>query len=245
MILKTVDRALTLLRLLAEADGPLSVRELAEKLDINLTTAYHVVNTLAAQDFATHVGGQVELGPSAALLSVAYRRRRPLSEELERVVRRVAEQTGETTYLGEWNGANLVVRAVSESSESLRVAGIDVGYSGQEHLRASGLAVLSQLPTVDLRKFVARLQGSGVALDESGLVKALAPIAENGYAEERGIFSPGAACLAAPYLKWDGSVGGALAVSAPIERYEENRTRIMQAVSEAASEITERLSLEG
>lgn len=77
---QSVERALDLLQALATADGGLRLSELAERLDLNTTTAHNLVRTLIGRGFV--VKGQAQrlgLGPAIAELLAQDQDRRLLA----------------------------------------------------------------------------------------------------------------------------------------------------------------------
>ena len=49
--LQTAERALGFLEALANAGEPLRVKDVSAQLGVNLTTAYHLLNTLQGRDY--------------------------------------------------------------------------------------------------------------------------------------------------------------------------------------------------
>ena len=50
-LIQSVQRALHILNLLAEQPEPLTVREISRRLGLNISTAHHLVRTLAAENY--------------------------------------------------------------------------------------------------------------------------------------------------------------------------------------------------
>lgn len=66
---QTLDRGLRALELLAEADGPISIAQLAAQLDVHRSNAYRVLRTLEAHRFVLRDdAGLIRLGPRLAAL---------------------------------------------------------------------------------------------------------------------------------------------------------------------------------
>jgi DNA-binding IclR family transcriptional regulator len=49
--LKTVERALDVLEMVAQSDEALQIKDIADKLDHNLSSTYHTVNTLLTRQY--------------------------------------------------------------------------------------------------------------------------------------------------------------------------------------------------
>lgn len=237
-LLKTVDRALTVLELLADSDSPLTVKELAEAAGLNVTTAYHIVNTLLARRYVTRVNGLVSLGPSTAYLAASFERHLVVDPNVQQQVDRVAQVTRETTYLGLWLAGRLVLSSLSEGSQAIRVSGLYVGFSGQEYRRASGRSVLAFLAPRELERYLESVSHEADFEEITNLPRVLDGIRHSGYALEMGEFTPGVACAAAPILDVKGRPLGALTVSAPVDRFQASVDSIVSAVTDAARQLS-------
>jgi DNA-binding IclR family transcriptional regulator len=242
--LKTVERALRVLEIVAEAETPLQVREVAQLLGHNITSTYHLVNTLAGQGYlAKDAGGRLTVGRKVSLLHSAYLRTSDFGDAARPLIAGLGESSGETVYLTRFAGDASVIEMVVESTRSVRVSGLTVGYSGQEDRRASGKAVLAQLPADRLEAVFTHLHpelaGSARSARLGELQRALSEIRENGYAFDDEEFEEGVCCIAAPYFGAAGEVAGAVAVSAPAQRVALLRDQVRPQVLHTAEQLTE------
>ncbi len=221
--LKTVQRAIGVLDCVATSSEPPKVRRVAQALNLNLSTAYHLVNTLIEGRYLTkEPDGGLRIGPRIAVLYASLMRGTDLSRQLRPYIETLAADSGETAYLTTWNGGSVVIQAVAEGSQSLRVTGLQVGFSGSEDRRASGRAVLAYLPEIDVeavadRLYVqvpAHLRRSRLANLESQLEE----VRQSGYAVDNEEYEPGICCVSAPYFDATGKIAGSVTVSAPTVR---------------------------
>ena len=155
----------------------------------------------------------------------------------------LAADSGETVYLTRYQHGAVVIQMVVESQKSLRVKGLNVGYSGAEDRRASGKAVLAHLTPTALSQVLLRLHpGGSSAGNSAALQDELDAIKEAGFAFDDEDYEPGVCCVAVPYFSGDGSVAGSVAASAPALRVERLRSEIREQVAAAAELITRALS---
>jgi DNA-binding IclR family transcriptional regulator len=237
--LQTVERALSFLEYVAQARSAPRLRDVATGLGLNITTVYHLFNTLQARGYVTRdADGTVRIGSQAALIYQGMVRTFVPGRDLRPIIEQLTESTEETSYLTSLVDASVVIQALVEAPQALRVSGLYVGYSGQEHLRASGKAVLAHLPA-DRREAMLRVRLAGH--DEparaeilDGLAEELEVIRRRGYAIDDQGYSPGVCCVAAPYFGSDGEIVGSVAVSAPAVRFPKARKPLTAAVMEAA-----------
>jgi DNA-binding IclR family transcriptional regulator len=239
--LRTIERALLALDLISAASPPLSIRQLAQELDHNLSSTYNIVNTLiAGQHVIKDESGALHIGPRVAALAAAYDR--DFSSRFAGYVDDVSRATGETVYLTAKERNSVVIKVVQDGSRSLRVAGLAVGFSGQEDQRASGKAVLAHLPPDDIAAIVARNHPDEprtlLAKRMGDLEAALADVRREGFAFDDEEFEKGIVCVAAPIFDRAGEVVGSISASGAAVRREEFRNSVIDAVSLAAASMT-------
>ena len=245
--LRTVERAIDVLDLIATSTEPPRVRRVSEALGLNLSTGYHLVNTLMAIGYVVRDrDGGLRIGPRIAVLCAALEREGGHVRQLRPFVESLAAGSGETAYLTRWDGGSVVISAVAEGRQSLRVTGLQVGFSGSEDLRASGRAVLAFLPADDLEAVSRRLFGDLPAAEraerQAYLDAILVVVRAIGYASDEGDYEQGVCCVSAPYFDATGAVTGSVTVSAPMVRLGALRKTALPLVRAAATEMTSTLA---
>jgi DNA-binding IclR family transcriptional regulator len=244
--LKTVERALGVLEIVASSPRPSSVRKVARELGHNLSSTYNLVNTLIGTGYLIkESSGGLRLGPKIGPLIAAYSRGTNFAQMLIPFAERLAESSGETVYITRRVGDQVVIQAVFESAQSLRVSGLAVGSSGSEDRRASGKAVLAFLPDDEreaiLRAAFGRLNDAERSVRRARVVADLATVRRDGYALDEEDFEPGVCCIAAPFFDATGTVVGSLTVSAPVVRLGLVKGPIRDQVLAVANEISDLL----
>lgn len=245
--LRTVERALDVLEIVAQSSGMLQIKEVADKLDHNLTSTYHIVNTLIAREYLSKdVQGGLIIGRRIGVLNASLVRAFDFNADVRPLIAKLASDSGETVYLTRLINASAVIQMVVESQHSLRVTGLDVGYSGSEDHRASGKAVLAHMSEPDLLNAFAKLHPEILEIHGSSrfasLVGELAEIRRQGYAFDNEDYELGVCCVAAPYFMPDGTVGGSVAASAPALRVDRLRDHIRNQVTTTAEFISQLLT---
>src|ERR671933_2847990 len=114
--LQTADRALRVLQLFAAPGEALTVTAIAERLQLNRSTASRLVGTLAARGFLERSGPQdlVRLGPELARLGRVALAGRELVSVAKPLMARLAARTGETVTLGVPAGDQVLNAAQSD-----------------------------------------------------------------------------------------------------------------------------------
>jgi DNA-binding IclR family transcriptional regulator len=227
---------------IAEHDQPQTAKELASAFGLTVPTAYHLLNTLVAEELlAKDSSRRFQLGPQVGLLSDAFARELSVPEYLLLPLRQLAEETGETTYLSAWRGGEIVILAALEGSQAVRVASLHTGHGGHAHARASGKLLLALArPEVrdaylDARPLEALT--ANTICDRTALGAELERIAARGHSVEEEEFRAGVGGVSAPVQRGHTLIA-AFTVSAPIERFRVRRDELTRAVRTAADMVT-------
>lgn len=246
--LQTVQRALSYLEVVANAARPLRPKDVARELGVNVTTGYHLLNTLLQRGYLVkEADGTLQIGSRVAVLHHGFVKRFAVGGALRRVVDELGLSTGETTYLTGYSSEGVVIQAVREATQAVAVTGLKVGFSGSEHVRASGKAVLAFLPKDEWVAVVSRSAGKMSKRKTADLMEQLEPelerVRQKGWSVDTGRFDDGVSCVAAPYFGADGTVLGSIAISAPSDRFSGTIDALTEAVVKAGDEISDLLGL--
>jgi DNA-binding IclR family transcriptional regulator len=242
--LQTVERALAFLELVAVSSSELTVRDVAGRLGVNLTTCYHLYNTLAARGYVERNPDlTLRVGRQAAVLYDGYRRGFSGQRRMQEFVAELAAETTETAWLSTLTGDSVVLTAYAEGPQPVRATGLYVGLTGLEHVRSSGRAVLAHLDE-ERRERILQNSLSGVApAQRAGIREALkrdfAVIRERGWALDDEDYNAGIVGVAAPFFSPDDAVLGAVGVWSPAARARQSLDvlagRLLAAAREASA----------
>ena len=239
--LKTVDRALSVLETIAAAAQPLNVRQIADSLGLNLSTSYHLVNTLISRGYVSKDAyGGLRVGSKISTLHSAFVRGSDLVREVRPTMEKLRADTGETVYLTRWVDGAAVLTAVLDGIHSLRVTGLEVGLSGSEDRRASGKAIMAWLDQDELDTAVQQLFGSDTE-KSAHLQHLLAIVRRDGYAFDDEDFEAGICCISAPFFSSGGKIEGSITVSAPSIRKTELTESVREKLLQAARSVSSML----
>ncbi|GGO14978.1 IclR family transcriptional regulator [Microbispora rosea subsp. aerata] len=242
---QSVDRALTILKLLAR-DGELGVSELAASLGVHRSTAFRLVATLESHDLVEQDSdrGRYRLGVGLVRLAGATSARLDLVRESRAVTPALARAVGETV--------NVAVLAGREALYVDQVAGPSAlqlhNWVGQRiplHATSNGKVLLAHAPgelceevlAADLPGLTAR-----TVTDPRRLRAELAEVRRRGYATAVDELEDGLSAVAAPVRGADGSVIASVSASGPTFRMPETAiTAVAEQVMAAAAEISARM----
>jgi IclR family transcriptional regulator, acetate operon repressor len=233
--IQSVNRAATVLELVAD-NGGMRASQIAAELSVPLPTMFHLLSTLTDVGLLDKLDDRrYQLGPKVGFLAEAFAAQVSAPEHLLTRLREMAERTGETAYLSAWRRGDATLLSIVEGRRAVRVSGLHLGYSGATHTRASGRVLLAFSGPDAIDEYLAhhdlRSSSSRTATSDAALRKVIEQVREDGYAIDEEEFAEGVSCVAAPVV--DGRM--AMGLSAPSERFRENREELIGLVLEITS----------
>jgi DNA-binding IclR family transcriptional regulator len=220
----TVARVVMVLRALADhPEGP-TAKELAEVLNLPVSTVHRLLELLAREGMAQRdeITRAFRPGPEFVRLASRIAHRTPLVSVAKPFLVAAAREANESTYLGALNdlAGKLEFVATAESGQMLDYR-IPMNVPFSLIVGASGLAVLAWLDERRVREIVA---GESPAADAAGTFDALrAPLAEireRGYAMTFGQRIKEAVGISAPVFNGSGAVCASFGFTIPSSRFD-------------------------
>lgn len=244
--INSIDRALSLLELLASDGDAIGVTELSKKLDINKSMIYRLLSTLVVRGYVEQDEDSrkyrlglkvVELAgmklSTVEMFSVA----RPLLKELVR-------RTGETVHMAVKLQHEIICLDKEEGPAILNIKG-GIGDKYPPHASAIGKAILAYLPEEEIREIFRK---HGMTKHTSKTIASLPALKEHfkgvrdrGYALNDEETYVGVRSIAAPVRERNGAVVASLGISGPIQRISDEN---IETLAEAVIEIANRVSAE-
>lgn len=253
--LRSVRRALDALDLLAQFPDGLLVKSISHKLHLNISTTYHLLNTLLEAGYAERDPRTllVRLGPKAAYLGDSHARHAAESDLVSAAnpsLTRLAGSVHAASYLAAWENGDAVIQAIVEDLGATRIPGLYVGYSGASHVHALGRTLLSFASPDVLACYLEECACRGDAVaradERSQLSATLAVVRAQGFALDLEGLVGGTCCVSAPVLRLDRHGDwrpvAAVAVSLPATRFQQQRDRVIREVTHAGAEIARALT---
>jgi DNA-binding IclR family transcriptional regulator len=238
-----VQRALVVLKTVADSADGVGVRELARALGHSPSSVQKNLEALVSQGFARQdeASKRYHLGPAALQVGLAGLARFEVRNIARRFLEALAESTGETAMIAvRHDDVAIYVDKVLGPTE-IRVDA-PIGSRRPFNCTAAGKALMAFMPDHE----VERLAHSGAFIrttpnsvtDLAALRHEMAQVREQGVAVDREEFVPGVMCVAAPVLDHDGAVVAAVTVSGPSQRLAAVLDALRDRVKACAAEIS-------
>lgn len=236
---QSVDRAMRILFAVAQSKDGMKAADVVAATGLPRQACYHLLHTLVGSGALTRSStGKYVLGLRIATLVEGFGRHLAPPEYLAPIVRRIAEETGETAYASGWRSGEIVTLVTMRGSNSVQAMELAHGTYSDAHARASGklLLAFSDEPVrrdyLAAHKLTQRTQHT--ITTRAGLEKDFARIRDQGHATDLEEFSAGLCCLAV-------GLGGdrplyAITVAAPAERFHRHFNSYLAAMRRVAAE---------
>ncbi|MGI6609974.1 MAG: IclR family transcriptional regulator [Limnochordia bacterium] len=223
MSIKSVQKALAVLKLVARERDGLKVQEISDRLDLPYATAYRIIKTLEREGYLdfqeTHKLYRV--GPELLLLLGPVSLQAHLGRLVYPSLSGLSSLTGETAHLAVRYGRD-VLYMNSIPSRHAPMMYTPVGTRAPLHSSALGKALLAFAPDEEIQAILANYKFEGFTphtiTTKDAMWKAIHDIREQGYAVDWDENTIGVRCTASVVVNQVGMAEAAMSVSAPSSR---------------------------
>ena len=219
---QTLDRGLTVLRLLAKSQEGLTVADIADQLGTARPIVYRLLRTLESHSLVSREDSRYVLGFGIAELAGNIRPR--LQATVRPILRSLSKLTGSTAILSVADGDQALILLAAEPQDATLHLVMREGARHPLTVGADGIAILAGRPPVP------------VDSDDVRMAR------HRGYAVTVGALQPGAVGVAAPIRVSDWATASLGVVRLGIEISDEVSEAVAPAVMSAAREAAARLS---
>jgi DNA-binding IclR family transcriptional regulator len=250
-LIGSVQRALCILELLAQYPAGLNAKQVSQKLQLNLSTCYHLLNTLIASGYAIKDPDNLLFRLSGKIGYTVLGSTFPaqLVQQLTPHVQALQEATLETAYLSLWDGEEIILSGIVESPRSVRVKSLTIGYSEANHATALGKAILAYFDETQLDHYLSGRElpayTPNTLTNPTALKTYLPKVRQQGFSLDIEEFLPDVCCIGAPIFDAWGGVAASIAISLPTIRYHAHWETLLPKVAQAAKAATRSLKLRG
>lgn len=222
--IQVLDRAMSLVNLLARAPGPITLTRLAEQAELHIASAHRILGALMAHGLVEKTGaGEYDLGVRWLEVGNRLRARMNIRQMAMPAMQKLAELTGETV--------NLIVRRGDEAVYIERVSGGQtliqivqvVGAHAPLHVTAVGKIFLAEDSISGVMGYAERTglpaYTTNTLTTVDSLRSELETIRQEQLAHDREEAELGVACIGAPIRDAEGKLVAGLSISAPADRH--------------------------
>lgn len=197
---KSADRALAVLELVARHEGGVKLSEVADLLSLPRSSTHGLLRTMTDAGWLRVNEGQFRIGIRAWLIGRSAAALDGLLDGAHEVLARAAAVTGETAQFVVLDGGMCLYLAIEESPNPMRLLSRE-GSRLHPHATAVGRAMLAALPDDEVTSMLAAVElqrfTENTVTDLGGLRGRIALARTDGYATEVDEYIVGSCCVAA------------------------------------------------
>lgn len=249
--IQSLEVRFRVIRVLAAAEGPLPLKEVAQRAAMRASKAHVYLASFAHEDMVEQEPGtgRYRLGSLALQLGLAAVRQADVLRLAQPDLERISAATECAAYLTLWGNRGPVVAVKVDGPRQGSLA-VRLGYVLPLRATATGRVFMAHLPAPHWQD-VLRAEAAGVpppalpsppALDGAALEAELAAVRAAGHAASPHWMATGFEAVAAPVFDHSGSIAAALTMLGPAGLLAaERRAPALAALREAAARLSARL----
>jgi DNA-binding IclR family transcriptional regulator len=242
---QVIDRALSIVNLLAISGQPPSACEIGEKLELNKSTAHRLLAVLEHYRYVERdlKSGKYRLGLKLAELGNIALSRFDLQGTARPFVERLVEATGETAHVGILQGTEVVSLVIVETHQTVRTPST-VGRRSPVHCTSHGKLLLAFVDPSRVEELLTGYKYVGYTkrtIRFAGAFRAeLDKVRNQGFAIDDEEFEEGLRCIGAPVRDHEGKVVAAISIAGPRFRVTAERTpALIRTVTHVAADLSQ------
>lgn len=246
-VMKSVDRALGVLRYFTVAEPELGLAEITRRTGLDKATVHRILTALSRNGLLEQisVSKKYRLGAEALRLARVREASIPISAIITPVLNHLAAEAGETAHATLGSGDGMLCIGISEPQRATRVH-VDPSAMLPFYASASGQAYSAYVDAERLKDILEVNQyevfTNATPKDERDFLRRIETARQNGFAVAHGTFEEDTVGVAAPFFDAGGKAIGAVAVAGLSARMDgEALARTGAMVCAAAKEVTRQL----
>jgi len=221
--LQSLDRAVSVLDLLGESEGPLGLADVCERMALHKSTAHRALMVLERCGLIERTPeNRFRLGLKLYELGSRAVEQIDLRARVHPWFRRLSAQVGETIHLGVLQKTSVVYLDKVEPSNRRVWLSSRIGASNPVYCTAMGKAMLAYLPEDAATEIIGKIRFVRLTrrtlMTPEALRRSLDRVRRRGYAIDDEEAEEGVRCIGAPILSETGAPMAAVSVSGPTSR---------------------------
>jgi len=241
-----LDRGLSLLEYVMEANHPVSMKEVAQALSIPSASAFRIIRNLVHRGYLEEIEtSQLFYLPGNKLFQLVqfYHMNHSLHASARKPLQDLAARTGQTAQLAILQGGAIVYidQAIPKEPVSI-IASLHTPVP--INVSAAGKIICGQLPESELQKIISETslmqKTPQTVITVQALLKEISISRKKGYGTDLEEFARGIGCVAAPIYGLHNLCIGAVGITGKIEHYHDKKSfkENVIAVLETARAVT-------
>jgi DNA-binding IclR family transcriptional regulator len=247
-MLKSLERSLDILDVLAKNPAPMSAQELSDALEVNRTTIYSSLNTLLNKSYIEKNSstGKYSIGYRLYEIGLHYKYKFPFTLIAESYAKELNDKYHIAINLGVFKSPDSVLMLLSQNQVHSRISSspmLPVNYTVPVYASAIGKVILSGMPEKQFHQILDNLTfkpyTSNTITSKEIFLEEISEAKKNGYAIDRGEYFSNFYCIAAPIKDYTGNIIAGISVSDMEKSYfEEHFDELAKEICIASNQIS-------
>jgi len=219
---QSLERAFSILESIAGSSQPLGLADLSRATGLHTSTTFHLIKTLIVLGYVVQdEAKRYRIGPRLFMQAAGAFNEVELVNLAMPYLKRLAEETGETTHLAVRADSGIAVIAKVDARSSIR-SSERVGIVRPAYCTAIGKVLLSALPKGELDAYLRRAPFEAYTpktiTTPAALREEIERVAATGTAYDDAEFNHELRCIAAPFRNFTQQTIAAFGISGPVWR---------------------------
>lgn len=243
-LIQSVERAAKIIDCFDSLNVQLSLSEISEKTQLNISTVHGIINTLVAYSYIDKntENSKYKLGIKFLLKASIVAENLDLKEIGHQHLIALTKKYNETSHLYIYHNEQIFCVDKVESPNSYLIMSSKAGGSLPMHAAASGKVILANLPPEELENYLSKYNFIKITtktiIDKQEFMQDLKKTREQGFGIEDEEIELGAYSIAALIRDSKKHVFGTVSIVGPIARIKENKEQICNDLLTTASSIS-------
>ncbi|AWB45585.1 IclR family transcriptional regulator [Paenibacillus sp. CAA11] len=243
-LIQSVQRALDIINCFDSLHVQLSLTEISEKLNLNISTVYGLIHTLCAYSYMDKnpENGKYRLGLEFLIKANLVSQSLDLKEIGHAHLTELTKKYHETSHLYVYQHEQIFCVDKVESPNNYFIVSSRAGHKLPMHASASGKVFLAHMSEAELQQFLSSYRLTSLTdktlTNEENLLRNLRQIREQGYGIEDEEIETGAYSIAAPVKDAGNRIVGTISVVGSLARIKEQEEHILTDLLSAAASIS-------
>ncbi|KUO72054.1 MAG: hypothetical protein APF81_28165 [Desulfosporosinus sp. BRH_c37] len=244
--IKVILKTMELLKCFSPKQPEWTANELSNKLNMNRTTVYRILTTLATGGFvqSNPKSGGFRLGTTLIGLSLALFNSMDIRTMAGPVLKGLTQKTGESVHLTIWYKDQVMVIDQWESPSDIKVL-VPLGKKFSAHCTATGKLFLAELPEKEFDRYLSEHEfkafTSNTIVEKEALREEVLKVRQKQIAFDFEEYAMDIVACAAPVFSFDQRINAAIAVLGPSRRMRTKVEEIASMTKEASEAISNNL----
>ena len=241
-----LGRACKMLSFLNASGRSMSCLEISRAMGLPRTTVFRILETFRNAGFLETDGKKYFFGKALVQIGNAARLRVNIGEMSRPFLKKITEQTGETSHIGVLRGDRVLIAKICESPLALHAASRE-GSIVELHCSGTGKILLAEIFAkepgfIKSLKLERRTKNTITSLSE--LKRELKMVLSNGYSLDDEEYHDSIRCMAVPLHGPDGELLASLGITAPAVRFQKKDIpKFYSLLSSVSKEFSSKIAL--